>query len=339
METPAQAGVTQVPVTMMRAAVRHTYGTPDVLRVAEVAVPSIGDREVLLRVHAAGLDRGAWHLMTGRPYLMRLVFGLRKPRNPLIGREVAGTVVAVGSAVTTFDVGDAVFGIAPGSFAEYAVARADRLVRKPANISFTEASVAPISGATALRSLTDLGRLQAGQHVLVTGASGGIGSYAVQLAKSFGATVTAVCSPAKADLVRSLGADHVLDYTRDDFADGTQRYDLILDIAGNPTLTRLRRALTPTGTAVLVGGEDGGDLAGGMNRGLRAMALSPFVRQRLVMVPPDERLSHIERLGEILAAGTVTSTVDRTFPLDETPAAMRYLEAGKARGKVAIIAV
>jgi NADPH:quinone reductase-like Zn-dependent oxidoreductase len=320
----------------MQAIVQDTYGSADVLRLARIAAPEIADNEVLLRVHAAGLDRGAWHVMTGRPYLLRLGFGIRKPRNPVRGLEVAGTIVAVGSAVTRFSPGDEVFGISRGSFAEYAAARADKIARKPANTTFEQAAVVPISALTALQALTDVGRVEPGQHVLIIGASGGVGSYAVQLAKAFGAKVTGVCSTAKLDLVQSLGADHVIDYSRDDFADGAHRYDLILDLAGNPTLSRLRRALTPTGTAVIAGGEEGGNVTGGMNRQVRAVALSPFVGQRLTMCMCKERSSDLERLTELIEAGKVTPSIDRTYPLDQVPQAMRHLEAGKARGKVAI---
>jgi NADPH:quinone reductase-like Zn-dependent oxidoreductase len=321
----------------MRAVVQDTYGSADVLRQARVARPEIGDRDVLLRVHAAGLDRGTWHLMTGKPYLLRLVFGIRGPKQPVLGRDVAGTVAAVGSAVTRFAVGDEVYGIAPGSFAEYAVAPEHKLARKPANATFEQAAVVPVSALTALQALVDVGRVERGQKVLVTGASGGVGSYAVQLAKALGAEVTGVCSTTKLDLVRSLGADHVLDYTREDFADGIHRYDLILDIAGNPTLSRLRRALTPTGTLVLVGGEEGGDWTGGtIGRQLRARALSLFVRQRLTSCLNRERGSDLERLTGLIESGQVTPSIDRTYPLDEAPEAMRHLEDGRARGKVAI---
>jgi NADPH:quinone reductase-like Zn-dependent oxidoreductase len=320
----------------MRAIVQDSYGQAGVLRLARSPRPEPAAGEVLLRVRAAGLDRGAWHLMTGKPYLLRLGFGLRRPKNPVPGREVAGTVVALGSAVTGFAVGDEVFGIGQGSFAEYAVARQDKLVRKPANITFEQAAVLAVSALTALQALRDAGRLEPGQQVLIVGASGGVGSYAVQLAKAFGATVTGVCGTAKLELVRSLGADHVLDYTRDDFADGTRRYDLILDVAGRSALSRLRRALTPTGTAVLVGGEEGGDLTGGMNRQLRALAWSPFLRQRLTMLLCKERSSDLERLCDLAEAGAVTPSIDRTYPLERVPEAMRHLAAGDARGKVAI---
>jgi NADPH:quinone reductase-like Zn-dependent oxidoreductase len=319
----------------MRAIVADRYGSADVLRLARITRPEVAGNAVLLRVHAAGLDRGTWHLMTGRPYLGRLVFGVRRPRNPVGGTDVAGTVVAVGSAVTRFSTGDDVFGFAKGSFAEYAVAREDRLARRPAITAFEAAAVVPVSAATALQALRDIGRVEPGQKVLVIGASGGVGSYAVQLAKAFGADVIGVCSTAKLDLVRSLGADHVIDYTRQDFADGTDLYDLILDIAGNPALSRLRRALTPTGTAVIVGGEEAGSWTG-MNRQLRALALSPLVRQRLTMFIAKQRASDLERLSELIEAGTVTPSLERTYPLDRVPEAIRYLEAGHVRGKVAI---
>jgi NADPH:quinone reductase-like Zn-dependent oxidoreductase len=328
--SPPAAGST------IRAIVQDAYGSAGVLRLARIAAPEIGGNEVLLRVRAAGLDRGTWHLMTGRPYLVRLVCGIRRPRKQVPGLDVAGTVVAVGPAVTRFSAGDEVFGFAAGSFAEYAVAREDKLARKPASASFEQAAVVPVSAVTALQALTDAGRVRPGQKVLITGASGGVGSYAVQLAKAFGAEVTGVCSTAKLDLVRSLGADHVIDYTRDDFADGAHRYDLIIDIAGNPALSRLRRALTPAGTAVIAGGEEGGSWTGGIGRQLRAVALSPFLRQRLTMVTAKQRATDLDRLTGLIEAGKVTPSIGATYPLDQVPDAMRHLEAGKARGKVAV---
>jgi NADPH:quinone reductase-like Zn-dependent oxidoreductase len=276
-------------------------------------------------------------MMTGRPYLMRLIgFGFRRPKNRVPGLDVAGTVVAVGAAVSRFAAGDEVFGISRGSFAEYAAAREDKLARKPANLSFEQAAVVPVSAGTALQALTDAGRVQPGQKVLVIGASGGVGSYAVQLAKAFGAEVTGVCSTGKLDLVRSLGADHVIDYTRDDFADGTHHYDLVLDIGGNNRLSRLRRALTRTGTLVIVGGEEGGRWTGGFGRSLRAPALSLFVSQRLTMLASKERASDQERLTELIEAGKVTPSIDRTYPLDRVADALHHLEAGAVRGKVAV---
>jgi NADPH:quinone reductase-like Zn-dependent oxidoreductase len=319
----------------MRAVVQDRYGTSEVLRVDRVPRPVIGDHEVLVQVRAAGLDRGTEHLMTGKPYAMRLGFGIRRPRNPVSGRDVAGTVVEVGAAVTRFAVGDEVYGVAPGSFAEYAVAREDKLARKPANLSFAQAAVVPISAGTALQALVDVGRLEAGQSLLVVGASGGVGSYAVQLGKAFGAKVTGVSSTAKVDLVTTLGADHVLDYTRDDFADGNRHWDLVLDIGGSPSLRRLRRALEPRGTAVFVGAEGAGNVTG-MGRQLRGALLSPFLRQRLALLVAKERASDLERLTDLIEAGSVVPSLDRSFPLDEAPDAMRLLETGRVRGKVAI---
>lgn len=321
---------------MMRAILQDRYGSAEVLRLATVPRPVIAGNEVLVRVGAAGLDRGTEHLMTGKPYVMRLGFGLRGPRNPVLGRDVAGTVVQVGCSVTRFAVGDEVYGVAPGSFAEFAVAREDKLARKPANLSFAQAAVVPISAGTALQALIDVGRVQAGQSVLVLGASGGVGTYAVQLGKAFGAHVTGVCSTAKLDLVTSLGADQVMDYSHQDWADGTCRYDLILDIAGNPSVGRLRRALSPRGTAVFVGGENGGNLTG-MGRQLRgALLVSPVVRQRLALFMAKERAADYERLTDLIEAGKVTPSLDRSYPLDEAPDAMRLLEEGRVRGKVAI---
>jgi NADPH:quinone reductase-like Zn-dependent oxidoreductase len=319
----------------MRAVVQDRYGTSEVLRVDRVPRPVIGDHEVLVQVRAAGLDRGTEHLMTGKPYAMRLGFGIRRPRNPVSGRDVAGTVAEVGAAVTRFAVGDEVYGVAPGSFAEYAVAREDKLARKPANLSFAQAAVVPISAGTALQALVDVGRLEAGQSLLVVGASGGVGSYAVQLGKAFGAKVTGVSSTAKVDLVTTLGADHVLDYTRDDFADGTRHWDLVLDIGGSPSLRRLRRALEPLGTAVFVGAEGAGNVTG-MGRQLRGALLSPFLHQRLALLVAKERASDLERLTGLIEAGSVVPSLDRSFPLDEAPDAMRLLETGRVRGKVAI---
>ena len=321
---------------MMRAIVQDSYGSADVLRSARIDRPEIADHEVLLRVHAAGLDRGTWHLMTGTPYLMRIIgFGFRRPKNRVPGVDVAGTVVAVGSAVTKFDVGDGVFGMSRGSFAEYAAAREDKLAHKPASCTFEQAAVVGISGGTALQALT-AGRVQARQRVLIIGASGGVGSFAVQLAKAAGAEVTGVCSTNKLDLVRNLGADRVVDYTREDFADGVHHYDLIIDIAGNSTLSRLRRALTPTGTAVIVGGESKGNLTGGIDRQLRALLLTPFIGQRLTGLAAKERDRDLKILADHITAGTVTPSIDRTYPLDRVPEAMRHLEAGNVRGKIAI---
>jgi NADPH:quinone reductase-like Zn-dependent oxidoreductase len=320
----------------MRAIVQDAYGSAEVLQQRDIAKPRIGDREVLVRVHAAGVDRGAWHLMTGLPYLMRVIgFGLRAPKHPVRGRELAGRVEAVGKDVTRFLPGDEVMGIGEGSFAEYAAVREDKLARKPANLGFEQAAAVPISASTAIQALRK-GRLQPGQKVLVIGASGGVGTFAVQLASAFGAEVTGVASTPKVDLVRSIGADHVVDYTRDDPTGGGRRYDLILDIGGNRPLSRLRRALTPRGTLVLVGGEDGGRWIGGMERQLRALAIAPFVRQRLPMFVNRERRQELETLAELIEAGKVTPVIDRTYPLREAPEAMRQLQAGGIRGKIVI---
>src|SRR3954470_22809840 len=247
----------------MRAIIQTEYGSADVLRVAEVARPVIGAGEVLVQVRAAGLDRGTWHLMAGLPYAARLVAGLRAPKNPVPGLDAAGVVVAIGSEVKRFQPGDEVFGVSKGSFAEFAAAREDKVARKPSNLNFEQAAAVPVSGMTALRGLTDVGHLQPGQKVLIIGASGGVGSYAVQIAKALGAEVTGVCSTSKLDLVRSIGADHVIDYETEDFAARDGAYDLILDVGGNASLARLRRALAPDGTLVIAGGEEGGRWLGG----------------------------------------------------------------------------
>ena len=321
----------------MRAIVQEAYGSYDVLRLTEIDRPEIAANEVLVDVAAAGMDRGTWHLMAGKPYLMRIMgFGFSRPKNRVPGVDVSGTVVAVGSDVARFQLGDEVYGMSRGAFGEYAAVREDKLAHKPANLSFEQAAVVPISGGTALQGLRDSGRLQAGQKVLVIGASGGVGTYAVQLAKASGAAVTGVSSPEKVDLVRSIGADHALDYTRDDYLDGSKKYDLILDIGGNNVLSRLRRALAPKGALVIVGGEEGGSLTGGFGRQIRALVASIFVSQRLTMLASKERSTDLEALRPFLEGGQVTPVIDRTYSLAEVPDAMRHLEAGVARGKIAI---
>lgn len=341
MVATGQAGLPVTQEGTMQAIVQDGYGSPDVLRLAEIDRPAIGAGEVLIRVKAAGVDRGTWHLMAGQPYVMRLGTGLRRPRNPVAGMDVAGTVSAVGAGVTRFAVGDEVFGVARGSFAEYAAARADMLAGKPTGLSFEQAAVVAVSGVTALQGLRDAGRVKSGQHVLIIGASGGVGTYAVQLAKAFGARVTGVCSTAKMDLVRSLGADHVIDYTwaganepAEMVACG-ERYDLILDIGGNTRLSRLRRALAPRGTLVIAGGEDAGKWLG-MGRQLRALALSPLVRQRLTTFLAQPRRADLETLSQLIDAGKVVPVVGATYPLADVPDAVRHLRAGQARGKIAI---
>src|SRR5215213_6290620 len=320
----------------MKAIVRDTYGSPDVLQLRDIVKPPItDDEEVLVQVHAAGVCRDVWHVMAGLPYPIRLAgYGLRAPKNPVIGSDMAGVVEAVGKNVTRFQPGDEVFGIGKGSYAEYVCAREDKLAHKPANLTFEQAAVA-ISGLTALQGLRDHGRVEPEQKVLVIGASGGVGTFAVQIAKAFGAHVTGVCSTTKVDMVRSIGANHVIDYTREDFAEGEQRYDLILDIGGNSSLARLRRALAPRGTLVIVGGETDGRWLGGTDRQLRALMLSPFVGQKLGTFMSSENHEDMNVLKELIEVG-VTPVIDRTYPLSEVPEAIRYLEEGHARGKVVI---
>lgn len=320
----------------MRAVVQDAYGGPEVLRLDEVDRPCAGDREVLVRVRAAGLDRGAWHLMTGHPYPVRLAgYGVRAPRNRVRGRELAGRVESVSEQVERFAVGDEVFGFAEGTFAEYVVAAEDRLAPVPAGLSAVQAAAVPVSGTTALQAVRDHGEVQPGQRVLVIGASGGVGSFAVQIAKARGAEVTGVCRASKVDLVRSLGADHVLDHQSQELPDD-HRYDVVLDTGGNTPLRRLRRALATTGTLVIVGGETDGRWLGGTDRQLRAMALSPFVRQRLGTFVASEHAADLLALAELVDKGSLTPAVDRTFPLEEVAAAFGHLLAGHARGKVVI---
>src|SRR5215217_1948471 len=266
----------------MKAIVRDAYGPPDVLQLRDIDIPEISDEEVLVRVHAAGVGRDVWHVLTGLPYPIRLAgYGLRAPNNPVIGSDVAGVVEAVGKNVTRFQPGDEVFGIGKGSYAQYVCAGEDKLAPKSTSLTFEQAAVLAIMGSTALQALRDHGKVLPGQEVLIIGASGGVGTYAVQIAKSFGAHVTGVCSTKKAEMVRSIGADHIIDYTREDFAEGDQRYDVILDIGGNSSLTRLRRPLASRGILVIVGGEGGGRWLGGLERQLWATMLSPFVSQKL----------------------------------------------------------
>jgi NADPH:quinone reductase-like Zn-dependent oxidoreductase len=312
---------------VMRAIVQSLYGSAGRLRLAQIDKPVIAPGEVLVKVRAAGVDRGTCHLMRGEPYLMRILgFGFRGPKNGVPGLDVAGTVVAAGADVARFQPGDEVFGIARGSFADYAAAREDRLVLKPAGLSFEQAAVVAVSGLAAVKGL-QTGRIAAGQKVLIIGASGGVGT--------FGARVTGVASTAKADLVRSIGADQVIDYTREDWADGRQHYDLILDIGGNSHLSRLRRALTPRGTLVIAGGEAKGT---GVGRQLRALALSPVVHQRLTtyVSSTNKRQADLEALRQHIEAGHLTPIVGKTFQLPDVPEAIRHLESGRAQGKIAI---
>jgi NADPH:quinone reductase-like Zn-dependent oxidoreductase len=321
------------------AIVQDEYGTApeEVLRLEEIARPVIADDEILVRVRAASVDRGTWHLMAGLAYPIRLAgFGLRRPKALNPGRSLAGTVESAGQAVTGFEPGDEVYGTCDGSFAHYARARASRLAPKPANLSFEQAAAVPVSALTALQAVRDHAKVQAGQKVLIIGASGGVGTFAVQIAKAFGAEVTGVCSTAKTDLVRAIGADHVIDYTRDDFADAKHRYDVILDIGGNSRLSHLRRALTARGRLVIVGGENGGRWLGGTDRQLRALLLSPLVSQKLGTFIASENAEDLEVLRDLIESGKVAPVIDRTYPLSETPAAIRHVMAGRARGKVVI---
>jgi len=320
----------------MKAITQDTYGSTDVLEFRDVEDPAIEENDVLIRVKAAGVEIGAWHVMTGKPYLLRIMgFGLRRPKAPALGRDVAGVVEAVGTNVTRFTPGDEVFGTADGSFAELASTPEKRLARKPANLTFEQAAVVPISGGTALQALRK-GNVQPRQKVLVVGVSGGVGSFAVQIAKASGADVTGVSSEAKMDFVRSLGVDDVIDYKREDFADGTRHWDLIVDTGGRRSLSDLRRALTPKGTLVIVGGEGGGNWLGGFGRNLLSGLVSLFVSQRLTMLASKELGEDFEVLRGLIEAGKVTSVIDRTYSLIEASDAIRYVAEGHARGKVAL---
>ncbi|MFI8362017.1 NAD(P)-dependent alcohol dehydrogenase [Streptomyces sp. NPDC085612] len=321
----------------MKAMVQDVYGPPEVLRPEETDRPVPGPGRVLVRVHAAGVDQGVWHLMAGMPYAVRAVTGLRAPRARIRGMDLAGRVEAVGPGVTRFRPGDEVYGSGEGSFAEYACAKEGALAPKPRNLTFEQAATVPVSGCTALTALRETGRVRPGQSVLVLGASGGVGSFAVQLAKAFGAHVTGVCSAGKADFVRSLGADEVLDYAAQDPVDGSRRHDLVLDIAGNRPLSRLRGALTPRGTLVIVGGEGGGRWLGGNERSLGALLLSPFVSHRLRPLTSLVKAADLEALTELLEAGSVSPAVHRGYRLEEVPDAIRDLRAGHVRGKAVIL--
>jgi NADPH:quinone reductase-like Zn-dependent oxidoreductase len=320
----------------MKAITQDRYGTADVLELRDIDTPMVGEDDVLVRVLGASLFIGDWHIMTGLPYLGRMAFGLRAPKTHVRGQDVAGRVEAIGSNVTALHVGDEVYGICDGSFAEYATARPGRLAAKPTNLSFEQAATVPTTGCTALQGLRDAGRIQAGQQVLVIGAAGGVGSFAVQVATALGAHVTGVCSTTQVDLVRSIGAEEVIDYTRDDFTESGRRYDLILDTAGNRSVSYLRRALAPRGTLVIGGGEGGGRWFGGIHRQLGAMLLSPFIRQKLgtfIAKPNDDDL---RVLTDMIEAGTVTPVIGKTYPLREVPEAIRHLSDGHTQGKVVI---
>ncbi len=321
----------------MKAIVQDRYGSADVLEFRDIEEPVVGENDVLVRVHAAGCGPDVWHLMTGMPYMARLAIGLRTPKLPVLGWDVAGTIESVGAKVTSFQPGDEVMGTAEGSFAELVRTQPDKLVPKPANLTFEQAAAIPVSGTTALRAVRDEGAVQPGQRVLVIGAAGGVGSLAVQIAKALGAEVTGVSSTSKTALVRSIGADDVLDYTREDFADSSRQWDLIVDTAGRRPLRQLRRALTAKGTLVIVGGDGGGRWTGGFFRGiLRGPLVSMFVGQRLRGLATKIRKEDLVTLAEMIEAGKITPVIDRTYPLIEASDAVRHLAEGHAAGKIVV---
>jgi NADPH:quinone reductase-like Zn-dependent oxidoreductase len=325
----------------MKAIRYHQYGPPDVLRLEDVAMPAVGDGEVLVRVRAASVNPLDWHFMRGAPYLVRMMAGLSRPKpsQSVLGADMAGSVEAVGQNVTGFSPGDEVFGGLEerGTLAEYVSVPADAVVlEKPAGLTFEQAAAVPVAAFTALQALRDQGRVQAGQKVLVNGASGGVGTFAVQIAKALGAEVTGVCSTANAQMVASIGADQVVDYTREDFTRAGRRYDLLIDIAGNRSLAETRRALVPRGVLVVVGGPNKGRWIGPFGRTIRMLLQSPAVSQRMVSFLAHQNRDDLAVLRELLDAGQVTPVIDRTYRLNEIAEAVRYLETGHARGKVVI---
>ncbi|MFF4960663.1 NAD(P)-dependent alcohol dehydrogenase [Streptomyces sp. NPDC001222] len=323
--------------TMVAVLQEHYGAEPEaVLRTARLARPTVGPGEVLVRVRASSVDRGTWHMMAGLPYAVRAVSGLRGPKLPNPGRSIAGVVEAVGSDVTGYAPGDEIYGTAVAAFAEYAATRPDRIAAKPAGLTFEEAATVPVSALTALQAVRDRSKVQEGQQVLITGAAGGVGTFAVQLAHAFGARVTAVASTPKLDAVRALGADRVIDYTSEDFLAGPQRYDAIIDIAGNRGLRDLRRALTPRGRLVITGGETNGPWLGGTDRQLRAQMLSPFVGQHLGTFIASEHADGLRDLTALIDAGALRPVVARVHPLAETAAAIRHLLDGRVTGKLAL---
>lgn len=322
---------------LMKAVVQDQYGSADVLRVRDIPKPALSDDAVLVRVRAAGVDPGVWHLMTGLPYLVRVMgFGLRRPKIGTRGRDLAGVVEEIGKAVVDLAPGDEVFGTCEGSFAEYAVAKPHQLARKPANLSPEQAAAVPTSALTALAAVRDVGNVQQGRKVQVIGAAGGVGTYAVQLAKIFGGSVTAVCSGGKADLVRSIGADEVIDYTREDCTQLGRQYDVIIDTAGRRSLSELRRVLTPTGTVVIVGGEGGDRWLGGFQRQIFAPTRALFTSQKLIGLQLKERQQDLITLKELIEAGKLTPVIDRSYPLEDAAQAIRHLEQGHASGKIVL---
>jgi NADPH:quinone reductase-like Zn-dependent oxidoreductase len=336
MPPPRRAKPAADKESAMKAIVQDKYGSPDVLELKDVGKPAAKDDEALVRVHAAAVNPADWHVMRGLPYIARLAFGLREPQGRLRGTDVAGHVEAVGRNVKQFQPGDEVFGWCKGApFAEYVCVREDGIALKPASLTFEQAAAVPLAAITALQGLRDKGRIQPGQKVLINGASGGVGTFAVQIAKSFGANVTGVCSTRNVDMVRSIGADQVIDYTQDDFTHSAQRYDLIFDNVASRSLSDCRRALTPKGTLIINSGT-GGRWTGALGRVVTALVLSPFVRQRLRPFFTKANQADLFVLKELIEAGKLTPVIDRTYRLSETPEAIGYLEEGHARGKVVI---
>ena len=321
---------------LMKAIVYRCYGSPDVLELEDVEKPTPADDEVLVKVVAASVNPADWHFMRGSPYIVRLMSGLGAPDDTSLGVDFAGTIEAIGKNVKRFKPGDEVFGGGSGAFAEYVTVREDRaLVLKPANITFEQAASVPIAAVTALQALRDTGKLEPGQKVLINGASGGVGTFAVQIAKSFGAEVTGVCSTRNLEMVRSIGADHVIDYTQEDYTKSEQRYDLIIDMVGNHSLLANRRALNPDGIFVIVGGPKGNWLRPLMSP-IKALMLSPFVDQEFVTILAQLRKDDLAILGDLMQAGKLTPVIDRRYQLSEVPMAIRYSEEGHARGKIII---
>jgi NADPH:quinone reductase-like Zn-dependent oxidoreductase len=323
----------------MKAIVYCDYGSPDLLKLEDVAIPVPAEDQVLVKVRAASVNPLDWHFLEGTPYIMRLDSGLRKPKKRQLGVDYSGVVQAVGSKVTRFKPGDEVFGAKGGAFAEYLCAKADRaMARKPSNISFEDGAAVPIAAITALQGLRDAGKIQAGQQVLINGASGGVGTFAVQLARSFGAHVTGVCSGRNEPLVRSLGAEQVIDYKKEDFTRGDRRYDLMLDNVGTQPMSGFRRVLKPKGICVLIGGggPDEGRWIGPMSRPLKALLFRPFLSQKFTMILADVNQKDLTFLADLMATGKVKPVIDRTYTLSQTADALRYLEKGHARGKVVI---
>ncbi len=322
----------------MKAMMQKIYGSPDVLKLGDLPVPVARENEVVVSVEAAGVDAGVWHLVTGKPLGVRLAgFGVRKPKNPVPGSAFAGRITEVGPGVTSFSIGDAVYGVCQGALAEFARARVKGIAPMPAGLTSQQAAAMPISATTALKAVCDVGRVKAGQKVLVIGAGGGVGSYAVQIARAFGGSVTGVCSTEKVDFVRALGVEKVIDYKQDDLSSNSGQFDLVIDTGGGRNLRVLRRLLTRKGMAVIVGAEGvGGPLLGGADRGMRAQILSLFIPQRMTGVLSIDKTENLNEISRLVAAGKLAPRVDRVFPLAETVDAIKYVENRQSRGKVVI---